>query len=62
MEAHSPELQGFNFYLQIKNLVSYQIDPEPLLINREENPTGKEIRLAAKGESFLPCLEAKNSV
>lgn len=62
MEAHSPELQGFNFYLQIKNLVCYQIDPEPLLINREVNPTGKEIRLAAKEESFLPCLEAKNSV
>lgn len=62
MKAHSPELQGFNFYLLTKLKIWYLTDPEPLLINREANPTGKEIRLAAKGESFLPCLEAKNGV
>lgn len=46
----------------MKLKIWYLTDPEPLLINREANPTGKEIRLAAREESFLPCLEAKNSV
>lgn len=46
----------------MKLKIWYLTDPETLLINREVNPTGNEIRLAAKGESFLPCLEAKNSV
>lgn len=46
----------------MKLKIWYLTDSEPLLINKEANPTGKEIRLAAKGESFLLCLEAKSSM